>query len=254
MTGMDTETIRLMIDLHIQNYRQGPGGDKAFKHMLELSGVDTETPLSIADIGCGTGSATIPLLQKTNAQVTAVDFLSAFIDKLQTNAEAAGVSERLTTVEADMGSLPFDDEQFDVIWSEGAIYNIGFETGVKKWKQFLKPGGILVASEITWLRSSVPDELKSHWEQEYKEVDTAGHKMMILENSGYSPTGYFTLTSDCWLEEYYNPLQEGLSDFLERNTSSEKVKEIIAAEKQEYELYKKYQDYYSYGVYIAKKI
>ena len=35
----------------------------------------------------------------------------------------------------------------DLIWSEGAIYNIGFEQGVRDWRPFLKEGGVLVASE-----------------------------------------------------------------------------------------------------------
>ena len=46
-------------------------------------------------------------------------------------------------------NLPFGYEGYDVIWSEGAIYNIGFEKGVKDWKRFLKTGGMMVVSEIT---------------------------------------------------------------------------------------------------------
>lgn len=251
---MDEETLRLLADLHINNHRQGPGSDKTFTTALALSGIDTESSLQIADIGCGTGSATIPLLKSTKARVTAVELLPDFLEKLQTNVEQADVSDRLTTVEADMGDLPFNDEQFDVIWSEGAIYNIGFETGVQKWKQFLKPGGVLVVSEITWLRPDVPEELKSHWEKEYPEVDIASNKIAILEKNEYSPTGYFTLSPDCWLEEYYEPIQAGLSAFLERNGNSQQAQEIADAVRKEYKLYKKYQDYFSYGVYIATKL
>lgn len=251
---MDEETLRLLADLHINNHRQGPGRDKDFTTALALSGIDTESSLQIADIGCGTGSATIPLLKSTKARVTAVELLPDFLKKLQSNVEQADVSDRLTTVEADMGDLPFNDEQFDVIWPEGAIYNIGFETGVQKWKRFLKPGGVLVVSEITWLRSDVPEELKSHWEAEYPEVDMASNKIAILEKNGYSPTGYFTLSPDCWLEEYYEPIQAKLSAFLERNGNSQQAQEIADAERKEYELYKKYQDYFSYGVYIATKL
>lgn len=174
-----------------------------------------------------------------------------FLEKLKANAETAGVIDRLQTVQADMDDLPFTDEQFDTIWSEGAIYNIGFENGVKNWKQFLKPGGVLVDSEITWTQADVPQELKAHWAQEYPEVDTAPSKIAILEQNCYSPIGYFTLTSDCWLENYYEPIQANLDEFLVRNGNSKKADEIAEAEKQEYELYKKYQDYMSYGVYIA---
>jgi SAM-dependent methyltransferase len=251
---MDEETLRLLTDLHINNNRQGPGSDTAFARALELSGIDIQAPLKIADIGCGTGSATIPLLQHTNASVTAVELLPAFLEKLKVSAEAVGVVDRLQTVKADMADLPFENEQFDAIWSEGAIYNIGFENGVKNWKRFLKPGGVLVASEITWTQSDTPEELKSHWEQEYSEVDVASNKIAVLEKNGYSPISYFTLSPDCWIDEYYLPIQTGLGAFLERNKNSEKAIEIVEAEKREYELYKRYQDFYSYGVYIARKL
>ena len=153
-----------------------------------------------------------------------------------------------------MASLPFRDEQFDAIWSEGAIYNVGFEKGVKNWKRFLKQNGVLVASEITWTRADIPEALRSHWVQEYPEVDVASNKIAVLEKHGYSPIGYFTLTPDCWLENYYEPIQKDLATFVEQSGNSEKAREIVAAEKQEYELYKKYQDFFSYGVYIARKL
>jgi SAM-dependent methyltransferase len=251
---MDEETLTLLTDLHINNHRQGPGSFHTLKRALDLSGIDTEAKITIADIGCGTGSATIPLLKHTNATITAVDLLPAFLEKLQRNAELEAVANRLQTVEADMAELPFTDERFDAIWSEGAMYNIGFENSIQKWKKFLKPSGVLVASEITWLRSDIPEEIKTYWEQEYPEIGTASNKLTVLEENGYSPIGYFTLSSDCWLKEYYEPLQADLSTFLERNNSSAKAQEIIETEKEEYELYKKYQNYYSYGVYIARKI
>ena len=37
-----------------------------------------------------------------------------------------------------MDALPFQEEELDLIWSEGAIYNIGFERGMNEWNKFLK--------------------------------------------------------------------------------------------------------------------
>lgn len=251
---MDEETLKLLVDLHVNNHRQGPGSEQAFGTAFALANINTAAPLTILDVGSGTGSATIPLLENTAAQVTAVELQPAFLEKLIDNATRAGVSDRLTTIAADMTNLPFDQGHFDVIWSEGAVYNMGFDNGIQSWRQFLKPTGTLVVSEITWLRSDVPAELKSYWESEYPEIDFASNKIAILEANGYSPIGYFTLTPDCWLDEYYKPIQASLPAFLERHAMSEKVQEIVAAEQTEFELYKQYQDYYSYGVYIAKLI
>ena len=42
-----------------------------------------------------------------------------------------------------MEHLPFGKEEFDLIWSEGAIYNIGFQRGLKEWREYIKPGGYI---------------------------------------------------------------------------------------------------------------
>jgi SAM-dependent methyltransferase len=250
---MNEQTLKLLTDLHIRNYRQGPGSDVATLRALELSGIDTNAPLAFADIGCGTGASSILLAKHTKGHITAVDFLPAFLEKLKKDAEQAGVANRIITRSADMGDLPFEDEQFDVIWSEGAIYNIGFKTGIEAWKKYLKPNGILVATEITWLTSDVPKELSEHWAAEYPEVAPASTKIKQLEDSGYIPLGYFPLSPDCWMDEYYTPLCNGFEDFLARNENSEAAQAIVEAEKIEIALYEKYMENYSYGCYIAKK-
>jgi len=207
----------------------------------------------IADIGCGTGVASILLAKHTKGNITAVDFLPAFLEKLEDDAEKAGVGDRITTLASDMGDLPFESEQFDVIWSEGAIYNIGFKTGIEAWKKYLKPNGILVATEITWLTPEVPEGLSTHWETEYPEVAPASTKIKQLEDSAYTLLGYFPLSSDCWRAEYYQPLRDSFADFLTRNENSEAAQAIVETETHEIALYEKYKAYYSYGCYIAQK-
>jgi SAM-dependent methyltransferase len=251
---MDEETLKLLTDLHIHNQRQGPGSQASFELMMKLSNINKTAKIEIADIGSGTGSSTIPLLQNTNANVTAVELLPAFLTELTEQAKENNLLERVTTIEADMADLPFQDEQFDVIWSEGAVYNIGFEKGVREWKRFLKTNGIMVLSEITWLTLDVPEKLRSHWEQEYPEIDTASNKIALLEKNGYAPIGYFPLSSDCWLDNYYKPLEASFADFLDRHNHSDMAKEIVVAEEKEIALYKEFQDYISYGVYISKKL
>ena len=153
-----------------------------------------------------------------------------------------------------MDNLPFNDEEYDVIWSEGAIYNIGFERGVKDWNRYLKVGGLLVVSEITWITASRPSELQKYWEDEYPEIDGASSKIGVLEKYGYSPIGYFVLPEHCWLDNYYQPMQASFEDFLRRNGNCEGAHAIVEAEKREMKLYAKYNTHYSYGVYIASKL
>jgi len=246
--------LQLLIDLHKRAKRQGPGGDSATRKAIELAMPGSSEPLKIADIGCGTGASTMLLAHDLNAQVTAVDFLPDFIDVLKIRAESEGLINKINPIVASMDNLPFDDEEYDVIWSEGAIYNIGFKKGVEDWRRFLKPGGFLVVSEITWTTSERPFELQRYWESEYPEIDTASAKISILEKAGYTPVAYFILSDHCWLNNYYRPIQNSFSEFLARNANSEDAQSIVEAEKKEISFYEKYKNYFSYGVYIAKKL
>ena len=245
---------KLLIDLHKRGYRQGPGGDAVTEQALNLAMIDRAAPLKVADIGCGTGASSLLLARLLNAQITAVDLLQAFLDVLNERAESAGVADRISTLACSMDNLPFANEELDVIWSEGAIYNIGFEKGVAEWRRFLKAGGLLIASEITWLTDSRPAELQKHWESEYPEIDVASTKIRVLEKQGYSPIGYFVLPEHCWLDEYYRPMQARFEDFLNQNGNSQESREIVAAEQREIDLYGTYKAYFSYGVYVAKKL
>jgi len=248
------EDYTLLIDLHKSANRQGPGGDAESEKALDLSMIDKSKPLKIADIGCGTGASTLLLVRLLNAQITAVDFLQDFLDVLNVKGQNLGLSEKITSICASMDDLPFKNEEFDVIWSEGAIYNIGFEKGVKDWNRYLKVGGLLVVSEITWITNSRPSEIEKYWGEEYPEIDVASSKMSVLEKNGYSPIGYFILPEHCWFDNYYRPMQDNFQDFLERNGNSEDARAIVHGENQEIALYEKYKDYYSYGVYIARKL
>lgn len=250
---MDDVYLQLLVDLHRCNLRQGPGGEAETLKALALAGLDRSRPLKIADVGCGTGSASLLLARELNAEITSVDFLPVFLEILQARAQEQGVAEKITTLNCSMNTLPFSDEEFDVIWSEGAIYNMGFEAGVSAWRRFLKPGGKLVVSEITWLTAERPDALQAYWDAEYPEIDVASAKMALLEQHGYCPEAYFYLPKHCWLDNYYHPLHNGIGAFLERNAQSATAKEIVENEKAELALYEQYSDYFSYGVYIAQK-
>lgn len=248
------DEIQLLLDLHRDGDRQGPGSAQQTRMAIALSCLGASRNLQIADIGSGTGAASLVLAQDLDATVTAVDFLQPFLDTLTTRAQDAGLADRIHTSEASMDALPFSDGSLDAIWSEGAIYNIGFETGIQSWRRFLKPGGILAVSELTWLTAVRPTELTQHWKQQYAGVATASTKIAQLEANGYALLGYFALPKSCWLQNYYDPMQNRFEGFLQRHGQSEQAKAIVAAEQAEIALYKRYSDYFSYGFYIAHKL
>lgn len=247
------DELSLLEDLHKRQKRQGPGGEAETRKAMDMANLQKSEPLRIADIGCGTGASTLQLAHALNAEITAVDFLPGFIAALKDNAEAEGLSEKVKPLECSMEQLPFAEEEYDVIWSEGAIYNMGFEKGLTEWRPFLKAGGILAVSEITWITGTRPPELQQYWEAQYLEIATASSKIQVLEENGYSPIGYFVLPESCWLENYYRPLQNDFSDFLARHENDKGTAAIIESEREEIAFYEKYKSYYSYGMYVAQK-
>ena len=249
-----TEELQLLLDLHRDGPRQGPGGDHETSLAIALSGLKGKPGLQIADIGCGTGASTLVLARELDVHITAVDFLPGFLDRLEQAAGRSGLADRITALNASMESLPFAEAAYDAIWSEGAIYNMGFAAGIEAWKRCLKPGGILAVSELTWLTAQRPPELQAYWETEYAEVDTGSAKLAVLEHFGFSPIGYFPLPEYCWLDNYYRPMQRRFPEFLERQRHSKAARAIVATEEKEISLYERHKAFVSYGYYVARKV
>ena len=243
----------LLADLHRPCERQGPGSVETSRLAMRLAGLERAKGLKIADVGCGTGASALLLAEDLSAEVTAVDFLPPFLEELQQRAQARGFANRIRPLQCSMTELPFADEEFDVLWAEGSVYNIGFENGARAWRRFLKPGGMLILSEITWLSDTVPAEIRAYWEKEYPEIATASVKLAQLERNGYTPVAYFVLPESCWRENYYTPLRERFPVFLAEQLHSDRAREIVVMEESEMALYEKFHQFYGYGMYIARK-
>jgi cyclopropane fatty-acyl-phospholipid synthase-like methyltransferase len=243
----------LLVDLHRAHRRQGPGSDATTRLAASLAGLDRSRRLRIADVGCGTGAASLVLAEELDADIVSVDLLEPFLHELTQRAAQRGLADRITTRAASMDDLPFADGEFDVIWSEGAIYSMGFARGVADWRRFLAPGGALVVSEITWLTATRPAALERHWRSEYAEIDAASAKMAVLERDGLSPVAYFVLPEHCWRQEYYAPVLADLDAFCDRHGNSEAAQAIAAEYRREAALYDEFHPYFGYGVYVARR-
>lgn len=250
---MPESEFALLIDLYKDGDRQGPGSDAATRKALALVGYPRDASLRVADIGCGTGGQTLVLAEHPGMRITAVDLFPEFLEILEERARSKGVADRITTRVQSMDALDFSDGELDLIWSEGAIYNMGFEEGIRAWKPFLKPGGFLAVSEISWITGARPEAIEAYWKSEYPQIDTVSGIIALLEKNGYLPWGHFILPRDCWNETYYDPLKSRFRAFLQRHGNSHQARQIVEREKKEIALYEKYGAYYSYGFYIARK-
>jgi len=168
-----------------------PGSETSTQKAADLLNRRRE-PLEILDIGCGNGVHTMLLARLfPNAVITAIDNHKPFIDSLNQSAAEQGLTQRVKGQVADMYNMPFDPESFDLIWSEGAIYIIGFQRGLQEWKQLLKTGGALICSEAVWLSETPSRKIFDFWKAEYPEIDTVAVKLQQVADAGYTSLGYF---------------------------------------------------------------
>jgi SAM-dependent methyltransferase len=247
------DDLKLLLDLHRPQARLGPGSDADTLRALALTGLEDRAGLRIADLGCGTGASALLLAERLNADIVAVDLFPAFLAELERRATLRPLRARLQTLAASMDDLPFEAGSLDAIWSEGAIYNLGFAAGIRALRPLLTAGGVLAVSELTWLGATRPAALQAHWDAEYPEVDRASAKLAVLEAEGFTPVGYFPLPPSSWLQGYYRPLQARFPAFLDAHGHSAAARELVAAEEREIALYEAHQEHVSYGFYVARR-
>ena len=184
--------------------RQGPGSPDVT--LKALSFIDNLAETSeILDVGCGTGGQTITLAEHVPGKITGLDLFPVFIRKFDENARKYGFENRMQGRVGSMDNMPFRVGSFDVLWSEGAIYNIGFERGLNEWRKFLKKGGYLAVTEVSWLTEKRPDEIENFWMDAYPEIDTISNKVKQMQKAGYIPVATFVLPENCWFEHFYAP-------------------------------------------------
>ncbi len=233
--------------------RQGPGSPEVTINALSFIG-NLTSEFQIADIGCGTGGQTMVLAQHAPGIITGIDLFSNFIELFNANAEKLNLQNRVKGIVCSMDNLPFQKEELDLIWSEGAIYNIGFDQGLNEWWKFLKIGGYVAVTEASWFTEERPAEINEFWMDAYPEIDTIPNKVAQMQKAGYIPVATFILPENCWTENFYAlqvPVQEA---FLKKYAGNKSAEDFVECERHEAQLYDKYKSYYGYVFYIGKKI
>ena len=233
--------------------RQGPGSPEMTIKALDF--IDNLTEKSkIADIGCGTGGQTMVLGENTMGDITGIDIAPEFINIFNDNAKKEKLDDRVKGVVGSMDELPFKMEEFDLIWSEGAIYNIGFERGLKEWSNYLKKGGFIAVTEASWFTNERPAEIEKFWLDAYPEITTISNCVSIMEKTGYVPVSTFILPEYCWTDNFFTPQVSVQADFLKKYPENESIEKFVEMERHEAKIYQKYKDFYGYVFYIGKKI
>ena len=233
--------------------RQGPGSfkstEKAYKSCANLP-----DNANILDIGCGRGKQTFDLATLSKGTITAIDINEPFIEMVNQEAVRLGLSNRLIASVCDMNDIPYALQSFDLIWSEGAVYIMGFEKGLYLWKPFLKKNGYLVISDVAWFKTEIPEEVKEFWAMECPDLDVkdAASNIKSIEKAGYRLIDSFKLPEEAWWNDFYTPLQKRIQTLREKYSDDQKAIDVLEMIQHEIDMYKKYHEYYGYMFYVMQ--
>jgi SAM-dependent methyltransferase len=256
---MSTRVEEVFFEIHQNLPRQGPGDSQSTQKAFFMLR-DLPAHPRILDVGCGPGMQTRDLVRLSRGTVYAVDTHLPFLHELRQHLRAESAASRrmrdaetrVFCVRGSMFALPFAPRVFDLIWSEGAIYIMGFEQGLTACRPLLKPGGYLVVSEISWLRSDPPDELRSFWTAAYPGIRSIEGNLEAIRSAGYEAVGHFVLPAASWWADYYVPLQERIRLLRDKYRSDREVLHLLDGEQQEIELFRRYSQWYGYVFYLAR--
>ena len=133
--------------------------DKGWRKKAVRNLVDTQEPLKVLDVACGTADFTIEIAQKVGkgSEVIGVDISEGMMAVGREKIKKAGVSAELYV--ADCEDLPYADNTFDRISVGFGVRNFEhLELGLSQMYRVLTPGGKLVILEL-----SVPSNAFIRW-------------------------------------------------------------------------------------------
>lgn len=108
----------------------------------------------VLDVGCGPGHIAVLLAQEApGLTVTGIDLVPAMIALAQRHAAAAELSDRVRFQVADVASLPFPDDQFDLVVSSLSLHHWPDPArGLAEIDRVLRPGGrVLIYDLADWI-------------------------------------------------------------------------------------------------------
>ena len=87
------------------------------------SSIDLKS-LEVLDVGCGIGGPCRMLAEEFNCQATGIDLNSEFIRTATKLSELLSLGSTTKFVQGDALNLPFEDNSFDIVWTQHVQMNI----------------------------------------------------------------------------------------------------------------------------------
>ena len=136
----------------------------------------------------------------------------------------------------DMKDIPAVFHRIDLLWWEGAAYNIGFFNALVAWASSISEDGYAVISELSWLREQVPDAKREFFLSGYPDMRSIQQNIAVAQNAGYKVLATYTLPKEAWVEDYYEVLESRAKVLVDHSDQS--VRDLAIETAKEIEIFK----------------
>ena len=232
--------------------RQGPGNRDCAARALRLC-AGLPRAKTIVDLGCGVGGQTLHLADLTTGSIVAVDSHAPSIERLRATLAARGLSQRVQAQVGDMAHLNLPQESYDLVWSEGALYNIGIGSALRICHRLLRPGGYIAFTDAVWRKEDPPPEVKASFDLDYPTMGTATDVEAAIRLAGFEFLGRFTLPDAAWWDDFYSPMEQRIMELRRKYGNDAEALAALDQLAQEPEMHRRYSDYYAYEFFVGRR-
>ncbi len=238
-------------EVHRDLPREGPGDNASTRRAFQCLPAMPARPF-ILDMGCGPGMQTLELARLSGGRLVGLDTHLPFLIHLHREAQAVGLAAQIDILNASMANAPFAEQSFDLIWSEGAIYILGFAAGLSLWRRLLRPGGCVAVTELSWLKQDPPQEPLSFWRSNYPAMQSVETNCQMASKAGYHLLEHFTLPDSAWWESYYGPMHQRITALRAKYADRPENLAGLDGEQAEIDLFQQYSNWYGYEFYLLR--
>jgi SAM-dependent methyltransferase len=232
--------------------RQGPGSRACAARALSLCSELPKSP-AVIDLGCGVGGQTLQLAELTSGSIVAIDSHAPSIDRLQAVVAERGLSQRVSAVVGDMAHPGQPLGVFDLVWSEGALYNIGLRDALRVCHGLLRTDGYLAFTDAIWSKENPPPAVKAGFDLDYPAMGWLEDDVAAIRECGFELVGHFTLPDEAWWDDFYTPMEKRIAELRGKYDGDIEASAILDRLAEEPELHRRYSDFYAYEFFVARR-
>lgn len=242
----------IFLELYESLPRQGPGNRDSAVRAFSLCREIPASP-AILDLGCGVGGQTLYIAEFTSGTMVAIDKHPPNLQRLKATLAERGLTHRVRPLVGDAAHPPHRRESFDLIWSEGAFYNIGIENALRISYGLLRPGGYLAFTDAVWRKENPPPEVKASFDLDYPTMGWVNDVVAAINHCGFELLGHFALPDEAWWSDFYTPMLKRIEELRGKYANDLEAMSILEQLAREPEMHRCYSEFYAYEFFVARR-